>query len=195
MSVTHSLQKFLRVQYNANKQNALGAFMSDYQQAWNTLYNEAKHLTYDPPYVLAWQIQFAPILTNLVHMNVDDISTGHHAKIVSAGNDSELAKKAYRTTRQIGSNRTHPQPTRFYTFVGHKQNNKIPKTSTPRRTFCLKRSLTNPDVGIYVALEDQWIDECSSEHKEELIAFWQKRLYLSRERTLATLRNLSLIHI
>jgi len=94
MSVTHSLQKFLRVQYNANKPNALGSFMSDYQHAWNTLYNEAKHLTYDPPYVLPWQIQFAPILTNLVHMNVDDISTGHHAKIVSAGNDSELAKNA-----------------------------------------------------------------------------------------------------
>ena len=94
MSVTHSLQKFLRVQYNANKQNALGSFMSDYQHAWNTLYNEAKHLTYDPPYVLPWQIQFAPILTNLVHMNVNDISTGHHAKIVSAGNDSELAKNA-----------------------------------------------------------------------------------------------------
>ena len=94
MSVTHSLQKFLRVQYNANKQNALGSFMSDYQHAWNTLYNEAKYLTYEPPYVLHWQIQFALILTNLVHMNVDDISTGHHAKIVSAGNDSELAKKA-----------------------------------------------------------------------------------------------------
>ena len=75
------------------------------------------------------------------------------------------------------------------TLIGHKQNNKIPKQPTPRRTFCLKRSLTNPDVGIYVALEDQWIDECSPERKEELIAFWQKRLYLSRERTLATLRN------
>ena len=69
------------------------------------------------------------------------------------------------------------------------QNNKIPKTSTPRRTFCRKRSLKNPDIGIYVALEDQWIDECSPTQKEELIAFWQKRLYLSRERTLVTLRN------
>jgi len=74
-------------------------------------------------------------------------------------------------------------------LIGHKENNKIPKTSTPRRTFCLKRSLRNPEVGIYVALEDQWIDECSPPQKEELIAFWQKRLYLSRERTLATLRN------
>ena len=74
-------------------------------------------------------------------------------------------------------------------LIGHKENNKIPKTSTPRRTFCLKRSLKNPDISIYVALEDQWIDECSPTQKEELIAFWQKRLYLSRERTLATLRN------
>ena len=30
----------------------------------------------------------------LLHMKVDYISTGHHAKIVSAGNDSELAKNA-----------------------------------------------------------------------------------------------------
>jgi len=56
MSVTPSLQKFLRVQYNANKQNAFGSFMSHYQHARNTLYNEAKYLTYDPPYALPWQI-------------------------------------------------------------------------------------------------------------------------------------------
>ena len=74
-------------------------------------------------------------------------------------------------------------------LVGHTHNKRIPPHSGPKRTFCLKRSLTNPDVGIYVALEDQWIDECSPERKEDLINFWQKRLYLSRERTLATLRN------
>ena len=74
-------------------------------------------------------------------------------------------------------------------LVGYKHNKNIPPHSGPKRTFCLKRSLTNPDVGIYVALEDQWIDECTPERKEELINFWQKRLYLSRERTLATLRN------
>ena len=76
-------------------------------------------------------------------------------------------------------------------LVGHKHNKNIPPHSGPKRTFCLKRSLTTPDVGIYVALEDQWIDECTPERKEELIHFWQKRLYLSRERTINILSLLS----
>jgi len=74
-------------------------------------------------------------------------------------------------------------------LVGNKHNKNIPFHSGPKRTFCLKRSLTNPDIGIYVALEDQWIDECTPERKNELINFWQKRLYSSRERTLAMVRN------
>jgi len=74
-------------------------------------------------------------------------------------------------------------------LVGHKHNIHIPSHSGPKRTFCLKRSLTNPDIGIYIASEGQWIDEFTPERKDELINFWQNRLYLSRELTLATLWN------
>ena len=95
MSVTQELQKFLSVKYNhSHKHRALAVFMESYTHAWNALYNEAHHLTYDPPYDIPWQIEFAPILANLSIMNIEDISTSHHAQIVAAGTDSTLAKKA-----------------------------------------------------------------------------------------------------
>ena len=84
MSVTQELQKFLSVKYNhGHKHRALAVFMETYTHAWNALYNEAHHLTYDPPYDIPWQIEFAPILANLSIMNIEDISTSHHAQIVS----------------------------------------------------------------------------------------------------------------
>ena len=73
--------------------------------------------------------------------------------------------------------------------ISNKNNKKIPKKIVPKRTFCLKRSLRNPDVGVYIALEDHWIDDCRPDGKEELVKFWQKRLYTSKEQTLSTLRN------
>ena len=95
MSVTHELQKFLSVKYNhGHKQRALAVFMETYTHAWNALYNEAHHLTYDPPYDIPLQIEFAPILANLSIMNIEDISTSHHAQIVAAGTNSALAKSA-----------------------------------------------------------------------------------------------------
>jgi len=42
----------------------------------------------------------------------------------------------------------------------------------PKRNFCLKRSLRNPDVGVYISLEGNWIDECQPDEKEKLIDFW-----------------------
>lgn len=74
-------------------------------------------------------------------------------------------------------------------LISNKNNKKIPKKIMPKRSFCLKRSLRNPDVGVYISLEDNWIDECQPDEKEKLIDFWQKRLYTSKEQTLSTLRN------
>jgi len=94
MSVTQELQTLLSVKYNhGHKHRALAVFMETYTHAWNALYNEARHLTHDPPYDIPWQIEFAPILANLSIMNIEDISTSHHTQIVAAGTDSALARK------------------------------------------------------------------------------------------------------
>jgi len=83
--------------------------MEEYTHAWNALYNEAHLLTYDPPYVLPCQIEFAPILANLSIMNMKDISTSHHARIVAAGTDSTLAKKACVALRDKPSQIARPR--------------------------------------------------------------------------------------
>ena len=60
----------------------------------------------------------------------------------------------------------------------------------PKRSFCvIKRSLRNPDVDVYISLEDNWIDECQPDEKEKLVEFCQKRLYTFKEQALSTLRN------
>jgi len=55
MSVTQEFQKFLSAKYNhGHRYRALAVFMETYTHAWNALYNEAHHLTYDPPYDILW---------------------------------------------------------------------------------------------------------------------------------------------
>ena len=67
-------------------------------------------------------------------------------------------------------------------LVGHKHNKHIPPHSGPKRTFCLKRSRTNPDIGIYIALEDQLIDECTHERKSKNVFIYPESEHKPRFR-------------
>ena len=92
-SVTAALTDFISVIFIKNEMS-LQTFMEEVSRRWIKLDRERKHLDYSPEYLLPWQVDYAPLISNLPLLGHDDLAQNFRARINDAGNDSVAARRA-----------------------------------------------------------------------------------------------------